>query len=106
MARSAKGARNIIVNEVAYRWRAAARDNRTSVVIWPGDPDLHPGGELTGAFMHTPDAPWLHIVITNRMVRRIILHAIEVHHYNPNSSRLLALGRLDEVFDIADELGT
>ena len=114
MARSLKGARHITVNEVAYRWRATGIDECTSAVIWPADPYRRPSGEIVCRFGYnqvcTPAGPghWRlehQIVITNRIVRRIILHAIAAHRYEPaGSSRPLDLGVLDRVIGITDAL--
>ena len=37
MAKSQKGARNIVVDDVRYRWRATGNDDWISLVVWPDD---------------------------------------------------------------------
>lgn len=114
MARSAKGARNIIVDGVAYRWRATGNDDWISLVVWPADPVAHPAGAIVGMVdyqqVKVPAGPdcWRlehQIVITNRIVRRVILHAIAAHHYDPTrKSSQLNLRYLDEFIDLTDAL--
>lgn len=112
MARSKKGARNIVVDGAAYRWRATGNDGWISLVVWPADPAAHPAGAIAGMVGYqqvmVPEGPdcWRlehQIVITNRIVRRAILHAIAAHSYDPErKSSQLDLGRLDEFIDLAD----
>src|SRR5262245_17760400 len=98
MARSQK--RHIIVNDVAYRWVALGRDGYIEVVIWPADPVSHPSGKISGTFeyhhVRVPDESggWRlqhQIVITNRIIRRILLHAIACRYDPARLSRPLQL---------------
>jgi hypothetical protein len=90
--RSSKGSRRIVVNEVEYRWRATGNDGYISIGIWPSDgigPFLC--GKLRyheswvnnsdGSLSSTGDQ----IVITNRIIRRIIEYAIAKYGYTPKA---------------------
>jgi hypothetical protein len=90
--RRVKGSRRIVVNAAEYRWRAAGNNGYISVGIWPSNnigPYIH--GNLrydetwidcgNGALRSAGDQ----IVVTNRIIQRIIEHAIARHEYNPNA---------------------
>lgn len=86
--RSTKGTRRIVVGGVAYRWRARGEDTFISLSIWPAN---NIGPYVTSSIgYHTSPASiragvWTsgQIVVTNRLVRRVVEHAIAAHHYNP-----------------------
>ena len=101
--RRGKGSRRIVVNNVEYRWRATGDDGFISIGIWPSN--------NIGAYIHGNlryYETWIdegngirrsagnQIVITSRIIRRVIEHAIAEYGYDPNvKSAELKLGRLD-----------
>ncbi len=110
--RRGKGSRRIVVQNVEYRWRATGDDGWINVGVWPT--------KNTGGFIHGNlryHETWLgngdgsrssagdQIVITNRIVRRIIEHAITNHAYNPNVKGAdLNLRVLDDVIQWDDAI--
>ena len=110
MARRAKGSSRIEVNAVEYRWRATGNDGWISVTIWPADTE-GPAICASLAYHETmePDGPGQRvsrgdqIVVTNRIVRRIIEFATERKAYSPvERGEDLKLLRVDELIDISD----
>jgi hypothetical protein len=103
--RSQKGSRRITVNDVDYRWRATGDDGYISLSIWPlnnvgpyiqGNFGYHqtwsPNGD--GSYSSLGDQ----IVITNRIIRRIVEYAISAHRYTPLlKGKTLNLKVLDNV---------
>jgi hypothetical protein len=100
-----KGSRSIVVGAVGYRWRATGDDGYISIGIWPTN-SIGPyiRGNLRyhetwidngdGSRSSTGDQ----IVITSRIVRRIIEHALAVHGYDPQvAGKELNLTVLDDV---------
>ena len=103
--RSSKGSRRIVFRNVEYRWRATGYDSYISIGIWPAN--------NTGPFIYSSlryHETWIdnhdghlssagdQIVITNRLIKRIIEHAITEHHYEPNDERAeLCLMVIDDV---------
>lgn len=87
--RSQKGSRRIVVGAVEYRWRATGNDGYIAIGIWPTN---NIGPYLQGNLRY--HETWLdngdgsrssagnQIVITNRIIRRIIEYAITVHGYD------------------------
>ncbi len=108
MALSSKGSRNIVVDGVHYRWRAAGNDDFISLVICPRD---LPGGKVVCTFgYHHTQVPLgggqvrlvRQLVITARIVRRVVLHALG-KGYDPRvKAPELDLRSLDDVIDISD----
>lgn len=103
--RSSKGSRRIVVRNVEYRWRATGNDGYISIGMWPTN---HVGAYIHGNLEY--HETWIdagqgrrssagdQIVVTSRIIRRIIEHAIDNHGYNPNfKSKELNLTVLDEV---------
>ncbi|MEO7093818.1 MAG: hypothetical protein ABI175_11245 [Polyangiales bacterium] len=87
MAKSKKGARNIVVGDVKYRWRATGNDGY-----------MVPMG--LGRYAITRQ-----IVVTNRIVRRVIEHAVRDHVYDPRmKAKPLALRSVDEAIDVSDAI--
>ena len=89
--RSSKGSRRIVVNDIEYRWRATGDDGFIRIAIWPSN--------NVGAFIHgnigyyerwiaqcdgSAKAVGGQLVITNRIIRRVIDHAITAHGYDPS----------------------
>ncbi len=111
MAKAKTGARNIVVNDVKYRWRASGNDGYIQLVVWP---EALLGGALLSTFDydHTlvPDgtgrfAATRQLVITNRIVRRVVEYAIQQFAYDPRlKAGELDLGTLSVVLDLSDAL--
>lgn len=88
--RSQKGSRKIVVRAVEYRWRATGDDGYLSIGIWPTN---NTGPYIQGNLRYhetwidngdgSRSSAGTQIVITNRIIRRIIEHAIAVHGYDP-----------------------
>ena len=108
--RSSKGSHRIVVGEVEYRWRATGNDGYICIGIWPVN---NIGPYLSGkiryheAWVDNGDGSWSsdgnQIVITGRIIRRVIEHAISRHQYDPNSKGgELDLRVLDEVIEWDD----
>jgi hypothetical protein len=88
--RSLKSSRRILVQGVEYRWQATGNDGYITIGIWPVN---NIGPFIRGSFNY--HETWINnrdgssssardqIVITNRIIRRIIEHAIIDHHYDP-----------------------
>lgn len=108
MARSKKAARNIVVNDVKYRWRATGNDGWISLTIWP---DALPGPVISsGLGYHQIAVPrgdgayslTQQIIITNRIVRQVIELAIEEHRYDPRTAgQQLNLWGIDDAIDLS-----
>ena len=91
--RRSKGGRRIRVNSVDYRWRATGDDGYISISIWPLN---NVGAFICGNFGYhetfldsgdgSRSAIKDQIVITNRIIRRVIEHAIKEHRYDPNTA--------------------
>lgn len=111
MAKSKKNARNIVVADVKYRWRATGNDGWISLVVWPDD---LPGPMIASSFDYdqteTPlgngrTALSRQIVITNRLVRQVIEYALRKFHYDPHTKgKQLNLRRVDKAIDLSRAL--
>lgn len=110
--RRGKGSRRIVVRGAEYRWRATGDDGYISVGIWPSN---NIGPYIQGDFKY--HETWIdngdgslssakdQILITARIVRRIIEHAITNHHYDPLAKGAeLNLKVLDEVIPWEDAI--
>lgn len=102
--RSSKGSHRIVIRDVEYRWRATGNDGYISIGIWPSN--------KVGAFIHGTfryHETWINngdgsfssagnqIVVTNKIIHRIIEHAICEHHYDPQlRDKELNLAVLDD----------
>lgn len=92
MARSNKGSNRIVVLDVVYRWRARRSEDYgwIELLVWPA--------ELSGSMIHgrfpvgetfVPSGPDRlqslgdHIVLTNRIVERVIRWATSNSGYDP-----------------------
>jgi len=103
--RNSKGTHLITVRGVGYRWRATGNDNYISVSIWP----VNNMGPLIGGFFGyhqsfvdnqdgSSSSAGNQIVVTSRLIRRIIEHAIVAHQYDPNrKGKQLDLRALEEL---------
>lgn len=109
MAKAKTGARNIVVNEVKYRWRATGNDNFISLVVWP---EALPGPTIVCVFDYdqtlvprTDGGSSLtrQVVLTNRIVRRVIEHALQRFAYDAQrKGEQLDLGHMSTVLDLSD----
>jgi hypothetical protein len=108
--RSQKGSRKIVVRDVEYRWRASGNDGYISIGIWPTN---NVGAYIQGNLRYYET--WIdngngshssagdQIVITNRIIKRIIEVAITEHQYDPLiKGRELNLKNLDHVIEWHD----
>ena len=89
--RSTKGSRRIVVQDVEYRWNAKGDDGFISVGIWPANnigAYIHGGFKYHESWVDNGDGSHSskgdQIVVTNRIIRRIIEHAVVEHEYDPN----------------------
>jgi hypothetical protein len=114
MARSSKGARNITVDGVAYRWRASGNDGHIDLTVWPAEGSgaaiecrfaygevFSTSTKANGAYERLQGQT----IITNRIVRRVLDHAVQAHGYQssrPGSP--FSLGSLDGIVDVWDAL--
>ena len=109
MAINEKGARHISVGGADYRWRATGDAHIIGVSIWPAGEDgpliwcsfeYGEGREQDGA------GQWVsrrQIVVTNRLVRRVIEYAVAERGYDPTVDRAeLRLFSVGERIDTAD----
>jgi hypothetical protein len=111
MAKAIRDARNIVVEGVAYRWRATGNDGWISLVLWPRD---LPGPTIACTFAYDPTpvpvservaALTGQVVITNRVVRRVIEHAIRERGYDPNTrGKQVDLRDVGPLIDLSDAL--
>lgn len=109
MAKTKKDARNIVVNDVKYRWRATGNDGGIGLVVWPED---LPGPPIACSIDYdhtlvpissTVTALTRQLVVTNRIVRRVIEYAVQVHAYDPRTKgKQLNLRDVDQVIDVSD----
>jgi hypothetical protein len=110
--RSSKGSRQIVVRGVEYRWRAKGDDGYISIGIWPGNnigSYIHGNLRYQETWIDNGNGSWSsakdQIVVTNRLIRRIIDYAIAEHHYDPNiKSKELNLKVLDQVIQWDDAI--
>ena len=108
--RRGKGSRRIVVNDVEYRWRATGDDGFISIGIWPSNnigPYINGNLRYHETWSGPENGVWTsarnQIVITNRIIRRIIEHAVTQHAYNPNTKGTeLRLGNLDDTIQWED----
>ena len=87
--RSSKNTRRIEVDETVYRWRATGQDELIAVNIWPengvgalisGSIAYHQAVTVSFSGGHTLSDQ---LVVTNRLVKRMIEYAIDELNYNP-----------------------
>jgi len=103
--RSSKNSHLITVRAVQYRWRVKGNDECISIGIWPVN-NLGPyiGGTLgyhntwvsTGHGISTSAGD--PIVVTSRLIKRIIEHAISEYRYDPTvRGKQFDLRALDDI---------
>ncbi len=108
--RSQMGSRRIVVREVEYRWRASGDDGYISIGVWPANntgPYIKCNLHYDETWIDNGNGSWSsagnQIVITNRIIRRIIDHAAGVHGYDPQvRGKELNLRALDDVVTWGD----
>lgn len=105
--RSQKGSHRIVVCGVEYRWRATGNDGHISIGIWPSNnvgPYIQGNLGYHETWIDNGDGSWSsmgnQIVITSRIIRRIIEHAIAAHGFDPLSLCRNRVGR-DSAYDAA-----
>ncbi len=101
--RSLKGSHRIVVQDVEYRWHADGGEGYISIEIYPTNNNF---ASITGAFLYhegggerqnSGQNPTTQIVITNKIIRRVIEYAICDCGYNPNAkTKQLHLKFLDD----------
>ena len=90
MARSAKNSNRIVVRDVEYRWRANGNDGYIPVTFWPAN-NIGPTVTCSFGYHETMVPHGEHcrisigdqLIVTNRLVRRVIEHALDVENYDP-----------------------
>ena len=108
--RRGKGRRRIVVNECEYRWRATGDDGFIVIGIWPAN---NIGSYVTGTVRY--HETWIprgdgssssagdQVVVTNRLIRRVIEHATAAHGYDPTmKGPQLNLYSLDNLISLTD----
>ena len=87
--RSSKNTRRIEVDETVYRWRATGQDGLIAVNIWP---ENGVGALISGSIAYHQEVTVSfsgghslsdQLVVTNRLVKRMIEYAIDELNYNP-----------------------
>jgi hypothetical protein len=80
--RSSKNTRRIEVEATVYRWRLTNQQDRFSLSVWP---ENGVGAPIRGLLGHNRESNYLgdKILITNRIIKRIIEYAITELKYNP-----------------------
>lgn len=80
MAISKKGSRKIVVEEQEFRWRTSGSDGKIKVLIWPVENDSCRIVSSMGYhnkrtnLIANQDSPKSQIIVTNRIIREVILH--------------------------------
>jgi hypothetical protein len=110
--RRGKGSRRIVVNECEYRWRATGDDGVINIGVWPAN---NVGPYISGTIRY--HETWIpkgdgssssagdQVVVTSRIVRRVIEYATAVHGYDPNvKGSQLNLYSLDNLILLTDEV--
>ncbi len=108
--RSHKGSRKIVVSGVEYRWRATGDDGYISIGIWAANnigPYIQGNLRYRETWIDNKDGSWTsagnQIVVTNRIIRRIIEYASKSFGYDPQvRGKELNLKVLDDVVDWSD----
>jgi hypothetical protein len=110
--RSSKGSHRIVVQNVEYRWRATGNDGYICIGIWPTNnvgPFIYGSLKYHETWVNNGDGSLSsrggQNVITNRLIRRIIDHAIEQYHYDPQAKgKELRLKTIDNVITWNDAI--
>jgi len=111
MAVSKRGSRKIIVGNIEFCWKATGNDGWISVVIWPADSDIT---RLVGTFEYHSEFEEKEndkgyysrtkgqIIITNRVIRKIIEH-VGIEKIVKLKGQI-NLGRLEDIYNIDNAL--
>ncbi len=94
--RSSKNTRRIEVDEIVYRWKLTNQKDRFCLSVWP---ENGVGAPIRGILGHNRQSNYLgdRIVITNRIIKRIVEYAITELKYNPMiKAKEYDLNQLDE----------
>ena len=110
--RRTKGSRRIVVQNVEYRWRATGNDGYISIGIWPTNgvgPFVQANLDYHETWINNGDGSFSsagdQIVITNKIIRRIIEQVIANHRYDPNApGKEILLRAIDEVTNWSDAI--
>jgi hypothetical protein len=108
--RSSTGSRRIVIRNIEYRWRATGNDGYISIGIWPTNnigPFIYSNLRYHETWADNHDGSWSsagdQIVITNKLIKRIIEHAIADYKYEPNvKGKALNISRLEEIIEWRD----
>jgi hypothetical protein len=108
--RSKKGSRRIVVDGVEYRWRANGDHPCIMIGIWPANgigPYISGNFRYHETWIPLREGHWHsagdQIVITSRIIKRVIEYARTAHHYDPCArGKELALGRFDRLIQWED----
>lgn len=110
MAKATKGARHSVVGNVKYRWRATGNDGYIVLTVWPAELE---GPAIVGLFDYGHELVPMgdgrvhgkhQIVITARIVRRVLEYAVRLGYDAAVRGKQLDLGRLDARIDLSDAL--
>src|SRR6266436_2963676 len=93
-----------------YRWRVTGNDGYISVSIWPINkigPSIHGNFDYHQTWLAKGDGSFRsakdQIVVTSRLIRRVIEHAIDQHDYKPEvKGKQLHLRVLDDLIKWED----
>jgi hypothetical protein len=108
MARARRGARNLVLHGTAYRWRATGDDGFISLVVWPAE---GPGATLACWFGYDQTlvprgegfSATRQLVITARIVRRVIEYALSHRLYDSTAAgKPVNLGDMSARVDLSD----
>ena len=108
--KSRKKVRNIVIDDIAYHWKATGNDGYISISIW------HKVGNciITATLLYYET--WLNngdgtysskedqIIVTNRLIRKIIKLAQSKYSFDPSVKRQLDLRNLDGLISIDDAI--
>jgi|GEM_PF-4280996 len=105
MAISKKGSRKIVVDEHEFRWKTTGKKESISVIIWPVDNDrcrivgnIGYHNQPTASSV-TGESPRTQIVVTNRIIREIILH-YDVAELLQHSGQI-NLKAIEDIYDVS-----
>ncbi|MEK7486146.1 MAG: hypothetical protein AABZ60_17625, partial [Planctomycetota bacterium] len=106
---SRKKARNIVVDDIAFHWKASGNDGYISISIWPkiGECIITATLPYYETRQNNGDGTYSlknQIVITNRMVRKIIKFAQENYSFKPSFKGEIRLKSLDGLILLDDAI--
>ena len=104
MAISKKGNRNIVVDDIDFRWRATGNDDIITIVIWSASNENSRVVGRVGYHLELVEVSEGHyssnseLIVTNRIIREIILH-VGVQKILDNSGQL-NIGDIEEIYEV------